>query len=376
MLHSPPASLQIGPYTLSYDAIRQGDFPGNMADYEKQALLFCQQWLNGEDTFTLFTSGSTGSPKPVTFKRQQMIVSARMTGKALGLAAGDRALVALPTQYIGGRMMLVRGFELKLHLTIVPPSALPLSRFTEDTRFDFFSFVPLQLQQTLWQTPEKTAVLNRAKAILLGGAAVSHTLEARLQAIQAPVYHTYGMTETVSHIALKKLNTSGRQAYFTVLDGVEISTDSRGCLVIHMPFPDSEPVVTNDIVQLLSPATFAWIGRTDNVINSGGIKIQAEKVEQMTEKVLGRMDMDRRFFVAPLPDALLGQAVSLFIEGTPFSAEQEAMLADQLRHCLSKYEQPKTIRYIPAFAETASGKLDKRQTVQAALSQKQKGRAT
>ncbi|MDO1445329.1 AMP-binding protein [Rhodocytophaga aerolata] len=355
--------LHIGNYTLSYDAIRQGRFPGALSAYETQTLLFCQQWLSGQETFTLFTSGSTGTPKSITFHRQQMIASAHMTGKALGLVAGDRALVSLPTQYIGGQMMLVRGFELQLHLTILPPSSMPLSAFTEDTHFDFLSFVPLQLQNSLAQTPEKIAILHRAKAILLGGAPVSQSLEAQLQAIQAPIYHTYGMTETISHIALKKLTTSGKQPYFTVLEGIKISLDGRGCLVIRAPFLNDEPVVTNDVVQLLSPSTFEWMGRIDHVINSGGVKVQAEKVEQGVEKVLLKLNLHKRFFVAPLPDALLGEKVTLFIEGSPLSTSEEKSLTDELSIFLTHYEKPKSIRYVPAFSQTASGKLDKRQSM-------------
>jgi O-succinylbenzoic acid--CoA ligase len=360
---SHPTSLQLGACTITYDTIRQGSFPEGITGYERQALTFCREWLNGQNQFTLYTSGSTGTPKAVTFGRQQMIASARMTGKALGLLPGDRALVTLPTQYIGGRMMLVRGFELGLHLTIYPPSSLPLSPFAADTHFDFLSFVPLQLQNTLIQTPQIAAILNRAKAILLGGAPVNAFLEKQVQQIQAPVYHTYGMTETISHIALKKLNTAQKQDYFRVLEGVEIATDSRGCLVIDSPVLGNQSVITNDVVNIMSPKTFEWIGRIDNVINTGGVKVQAEKIEKAAEQALTGMSINRRFFVASLPDTLLGEAVTLFVEGSPFSLETEAMLTDHFTNQLTRYEQPKSIKYIPAFTQTASGKLDKRQSV-------------
>lgn len=358
-----PTSLQLGAHTITYNAIRQGNFPEAITDDERQTLNFCRDWLNGQTQFTLYTSGSTGTPKAVTVGRQQMIASARMTGKALALVTGDKALVTLPTRYIGGRMMLVRGFELGLHLTISPPSSLPLSAFAADTRFDFLSFVPLQLQNTLTHTPEHIPLLHHAKAILLGGAPVNAFLEKQLQQIQAPVYHTYGMTETISHIALKRLNTSAKQSYFTVLEGVEISSDDRGCLLIRTPALQHAPIITNDVVQILSPATFEWLGRIDNIINSGGVKVQAEKVEKATEQALNQLSIHRRFFVAPLPDALLGESVTLFIEGNPFSAYEEAILTTHLNKYLGRYEKPKSIRYIPFFTETASGKLDKRQTV-------------
>jgi O-succinylbenzoic acid--CoA ligase len=358
-----PTSLQLAGHSVSYQAIRQKDFPQDITDYEVQTLDFCREWLNGQDEFILYTSGSTGTPKAVPFHRLQLIASARMTAKALGLAAGYRALVTLPTQYIGGRMMLVRGFELGLHLTILPPSSLPLSSIADDARFDFLSFVPMQLQQTLLQTPHKVAILNRAKAILLGGAPVSTFLEDLLQPIQCPIYHTYGMTETISHIALKKLNTAGKQAYFTILEGITISTDARNCLVIQTPVLGNQSIVTNDVVRIISPSTFEWIGRIDHVINTGGVKVQAEKVEKAVEQALSRLQIQRRFFVAPRPDALLGEAVVLFIEGTPFSAAEEDMLTDSLATQLTRYEKPKAVKYIPAFCETPSGKLDKKQSV-------------
>jgi O-succinylbenzoic acid--CoA ligase len=257
-------------------------------------------------------------------------------------------------------MMLVRGLVLDLQLTVIPPTLVPLAAIEEDTHFDFLSFVPMQMEAILAQAPEKIPVLNQAKAILLGGAPVSQPLEAQLQHIQAPVYHTYGMTETISHIALRLLNTNRRQAFFTVLAGVTITTDARDCLVIDTPVLESNPVTTNDVVEILSPATFIWKGRIDNVINSGGIKVQAEKVEQAVEKVLHQGQIQRRFFVAGLPHPQLGEAVTVFVEGEGLEKWQEENILTALKPIITRYEIPKAFSYVALFPETPTGKIDKK----------------
>jgi O-succinylbenzoic acid--CoA ligase len=356
-------ALWLNTQKVYFSAIRQGIFPAEINEDEKQPLLFCQEWLNGKTYFTLSTSGTTGTPKKIEVRREQMEISAKMTGKALQLQPGDKALVSLNTRYIGGIMMLVRGLVLNLQLTIIPPSSLPLAQFAAHTHFAFLSFVPIQLQAILELESDKISILNRAKAILLGGAPVSTTLEKQIQQITAPVYQTYGMTETLSHIALRKLNGEGKQAYYTILEGVTISLDERNCLVIHAPMAADNPIVTNDVVQLLSPDTFIWQGRIDNIINSGGVKIQAEKIEKTVEQVFFEMKINCRFFVASLPHPRFGEAVALFIEKINMSSPEEKKLLQKLSNELHPYEIPKYIRYLPAFQETPTGKIDKKKSI-------------
>lgn len=349
---------------IPYTTIVQGNFPGSVTADESQALLFYREWLSGKKQFTLTTSGSTGLPKPIQISRDQMIQSAELTGKALALQAGDKALVNLNTRYIGGLMMLVRGLVLKLQVTIVPPFLLPLQEFPLTTHFDFLSFVPMQLQALLEQSPASSVILNRAKAILLGGAPVNTALEKGLQSIQAPVYHTYGMTETLSHIALKRLNGPQQHDYYTTLPGVEISTDERSCLVISPPFKAAKPVITNDRVQLLSADTFSWLGRIDNVINTGGVKVQAEQVEKAVATVLEEKKLNYRYFISALPDDRLGETVTLFLESQPLSPEQATDMLNKIAAHTSRYEKPTSVVSIPAFVETPSGKIDKLRTLQ------------
>ncbi|MEZ0538654.1 AMP-binding protein [Fibrella arboris] len=335
---------------------------------------FLEAWRAGQLFFTLQTSGSTGTPKPILLTRAQMEASARLTGQTFGLQPGDKALVCLATGYVAGVMMLVRGEVLGLDLTIVSPSANPLGTFDPaTTRFDFAAFVPLQLQTMLADLdplgrPVALPILNGMKAILVGGSATSPALEAATQLIQAPVFSTYGMTETVSHIAIRRLNGPERTGLFHVLPGVAVGTDERGCLHITAAATNFERIQTNDVVELVQPASvhdqvrFRLIGRADSVINSGGVKIQPESVERVVADVLAEYRLSPRLFVAGLPDERLGQRVVLFLENTPLTDNQWQVIRQAVQSSLGTYAAPKSWRNVPAFMETATGKIDRRGT--------------
>ncbi len=322
---------------------------------------FLQNWHAGQQTFTLRTSGSTGEPKPVTLTRAQMEASAQMTGAALGLSAGDRALVCLSTDYIAGVMMLVRGAVLGLNLTIVPPSGNPLKDFPPETRFDFTAMVPLQLQKILAETPQNLGILNGMKAILVGGAPISPALEAQLQAVSAPTFHTYGMTETVSHIALRRVNGDAVESVFRPLPGVTLGTDGRGCLTISAPVTGGETLVTNDRVDLQADGSFVWLGRVDNVVNSGGVKVQLEAVERaLAAAVFAETGSARRVAVFSLPDNRLGQKVAAVIEGAPFPAERLSAIKKRMEAGLPRFHVPRDYYFLPRLPETRTGKVDRR----------------
>jgi O-succinylbenzoic acid--CoA ligase len=303
-----------------------------------------------------------------------MLASAHLTGRAVGLQAGDRALVCVSVEYIAGMMMLVRGFELGLQLTVIDPVGRPLAHFPPATRFDFTAMVPLQLQETLDGAPHEAAILDGMKAILIGGAAVSRTLEQRLQRLTAPLYHTYGMTETVSHIALKRLNGPQRSDRFVPFDGVRLGQDARGCLHITSVLTQGATLQTNDLVELYPDGSFRWLGRSDNVINSGGVKVQIEKVEAALENWLAShadgVYAERRFFVGALPDPRLGHTVVAVIEGEPFAGEAArspapaSTLRTALEQSLSPYEIPRQWYFVPRLCETPTGKIDRFATLQ------------
>jgi O-succinylbenzoic acid--CoA ligase len=337
--------------------------------YERRVLQFCQQWLSGQETFTLQTSGSTGQPKTILLTRTQMVTSAHWTGHALGLQPGDRALVCLSVAYIAGMMMLVRGFELGLHLTVIDPVSRPLAAFAPARRFDFTAMVPLQLHETLHGNAYEGAILNDMQAVLIGGAPVSLALEEHSQRVQAPLYHTYGMTETVSHIALRRLNGPQRSERFMPFDEVRLGVDARGCLTITSALTRGEILYTNDLVEFHADGSFRWLGRIDNVINSGGVKVHIEQVERAIEAWLmhsqGGVYAERRFFVGPLAHPRLGHAVVAVIEGELDGGEVAGApaftmaLRTSLQQALTPYEIPRQVYFVPQLCETPTGKIDR-----------------
>ena len=329
------------------------------SEQEKVVLDFVKQWLNGQEDFVVHTSGSTGVPKPIVISRERMKASAQLTLQALGIEAGAPALLCIHANYIGGKMMLVRAMEGSLPLRVVEPVANPLLNLSS-FQPHFAALVPLQVQAIL-ADQESVAILNRMKAVIIGGAPVLPSLEEQLQEITAPLYSTYGMTETVSHIALRRLNGPARQDYFQVLPQIKIETDTRGCLVISGPVVE-EPVVTNDVVEMVDEEKFRWLGRTDNIINSGGIKVQAERVEAVAAACLSSLGCSRLLMAGGLPDEKLGQKVVLLIEGAPLAEALFEQLQAQLRQQLPPYWSPKDILFLDAFVKSDNGKIKRNES--------------
>ena len=333
------------------------NLPIPTSHYEQKVIDFCQNWLDGQQEFVLKTSGSTGEPKPISLTRNQMIASANLTGKTFGLRMGDKALVCLNVDYIAGIMMLVRGMELGLALTIIEPTGNPLQNI-ENPCFDFYAFVPLQLQNLL-ENKENIEILNKSKAVIVGGAAVNEVLEKEILKLSVPVYSTYGMTETVSHIAIRRLNGRNKSEIFQVLEGVRIGIDERNCLNIIAEASNNELVQTNDIVEILNEREFQLIGRFDNIINSGGVKIQLEKVEKLIENEIKLLN-PKRYFAYGVPDSTLGQKLVLFVEGEEVNDDLKNIFFKNIQSILTKYEVPKEIYFVEKFIELPTGKIDKK----------------
>jgi O-succinylbenzoic acid--CoA ligase len=340
---------------------------------------FCQQWLGGQEAFTLQTSGSTGQPKSILLTRAQMRTCAHWTGQALGLQPGDRALVCLSVTYIAGMMMLVRGFELGLHLTVIAPMSRPLAAFRPPAHFDFTAMVPLQLHETLRGNAHERAIFDAMKAVLIGGAPVSLVLEEQLQQIRTPLYHTYGMTETVSHIALRRLNGPQRSDRFVPFAEVCLDVDTRGCLTITSALTRGETLETNDLVEFHTDGSFRWLGRIDNVINSGGVKVHIEQVERVLEAYLLHYQegvyAERRFFVGPFPHPRLGHMVVAVIEGEPCGSDAAlapacaTVLRTSLQPALTPYEIPRQIFFVSQLLETRTGKIDRSANIKRLIAQ-------
>lgn len=336
-------------------------------DNELAAVQFCRQWLSGQKQFYITTSGSTGPPKKLTIYREQMEGSARLTARTLGLQASATALVCLDTSYIAGMMMLVRCLETGMNAVITKPSSNPFESLPYDLKIDFAAMVPLQVKTIL--DSDDAERLNGIRHLIIGGAGVSRTLETRLQTIKAECYATFGMTETVSHVALQKLNGEDRSALFEALPGVTFSLDDRQCLVInatHLLVRDKTDAtgvfVTNDIADLVSETSFKWLGRFDSIINTGGVKVIPEVIEAKVSLVFNRINLLTQFFITSMPDESLGQSVALVLEGKPDAQTIEQLMAE-LRQSLNRYEMPRRLFFSRKFAETATGKIDKRSSM-------------
>jgi o-succinylbenzoate---CoA ligase len=350
------ASIQYQNKTYQIADIQSVDLSTlSFSPYLQKTIEFCKEWLSGKEHFIVNTSGSTGTPKPIKISRTQMLESVRLTQLAFGLKGGETALVCLHTDYIAGKMMLIRGLELGWQMKLQEPSSNPLENITEP--FDFVALVPLQLQTILEKTPDKIALLNQFKTIILGGAGISASLETFIGTLQVPVYHTYAMTETITHIATRLLNTSQKQPYFKAIEGVKIRLDERGCLCITSPTTNFEEIITNDIAEIIDNQYFKIIGRIDNIINSGGIKIQLENIENKLEKVWEKLRLRQRFFCMGIADDTFGQVLVLCIEGNTLNKDQESLIMKELSLLVDKYQLPKKIFYKEHFLETDTGKI-------------------
>ncbi|MBA0884889.1 AMP-binding protein [Flavobacterium undicola] len=330
-VHFDSNGLRIAAYYL----IKEGD------EHEKAIGDFLLDWFDANAYIDLQTSGTTGSPKIIRKSKQALVNSALATGDFFELKPGDSALCCLPVQFIAGKMMLVRSLILGLAVDFVSPNSYPLANI--DKEYDFVAMVPLQVQNSLNE-------LYKVKKLIIGGAKTDSSLEEKLLGINTKVYETYGMTETITHIAAKRI---GEQA-FSILPNVSISQNENDCLVIDAPQVSEERLFTNDLVQIINDNQFVLLGRIDNVVNSGGIKLIPEKIEEKLADAI-----PARFFVGGIPDTDLGEKLVLLIEG----AKQE--LDESIFTILDKYEKPKAIFFIPEFDTTESGKIKRKAILKA-----------
>jgi o-succinylbenzoate---CoA ligase len=332
-------------------------------EYYRKVLNFRELWNSGHSSFQIQTSGSTGTPKVIELSRQQLIDSANLTKGAFNLQAGDIAFCCLNVDYIAGMMMLVRAFEIGMDLMVVEPKSNPFEGIEKHLyllrRNAFYAFVPLQIEALL-EKEEYFTQLNSAKTIIIGGASVNDTILEKIQTFNSPVYATYGMTETVTHIAKRRLNGIEKQDYFEVLEDVKIELDNRNCLKIYSKTTQNQWVTTNDVVELIDSNKFRIIGRADNIINSGGVKIQLEKVESEIGQILRNLQFNHRFFTYGIDDEQLGQKLILILE----KEKPDDDLVEAFK-ILSKFERPKEVFVVEQFIETPTAKIDKIKTINA-----------
>lgn len=309
--------------------------------------LFLNEWFDASPIITVHTSGSTGVPKGLVVRKDRMMQSARLTCEFLNLQAGDTALLCMNLRYIGAMMMVVRSLVAGLNLVVRPASGHPLSDV--EVPLKFAAMVPLQVYNTL-RVPAERKRLEHTDILIIGGGAVDDSLEAELKTIPIAAYSTYGMTETLSHIALRRLNGEAASKCYYPFPSVELSLSAENTLIVKAPLICDDVLQTNDIACLCSDGGFTIAGRKDNVINSGGIKIQAEEMENRLQPFI-----PVPFAVTAVPDPCLGQALTLLIAGKPDIKELE----NKLQAVLETYYRPKHIFITELIPQTENGKIDR-----------------
>lgn len=322
---------------VAYSYVKEGE------SYEQAIGNFLLDWIDEKDHILTRTSGSTGTPKFIKLMKQSMVHSAIATGDYFGLKPGDSALHCVPTIFIAGKMMLIRAFILGLRLDIVEPRSHPYIDI--DAKYTFCAMVPMQVKNSM-------SHLHQIKKLIIGGAPVSGYILRSLQDIKTKAYATYGMTETITHIAIRPLNHDPKD-FFEAMPNINLSMDDRNCLVIEAPGITEGKIVTNDMVRLVSETSFEFLGRYDNVINSGGIKLNPEQIEdKLTNSIKSR------FFIAAEEDESLGEKVILIIEG------DDGSLPSSVFESLNTYEKPRSIYTLERFLETPSGKINRKETLE------------
>ncbi|UWX60511.1 AMP-binding protein [Chryseobacterium oranimense] len=314
-------------------------------DFEQKIKKFLDEWFSEASTVKVQTSGSTGTPKIFEIEKKKMVNSAVMTCNFLGLQEGNKALLCLPVEYISGKMMIVRSIERKLKLMTAEPSLKPLELLNE--AIDFCAMTPIQVENSLDK-------LHLIRNLIIGGAAVSESLKRKIAQNKiledTRIFETYGMSETLSHIALKQVIPEPED-YFTAFENVSISVDKRGCLRIFAPNVNAEVLQTNDLVEIKNEKQFKFLGRIDNVINSGGAKIFPEMLEALVKKEIP----NEAVFIG-MEDDSLGQKLILVIEGNQsadFTSKISGIAFEK------NFHKPKEIIFIEEIPRTPNGKVNR-----------------
>ncbi len=308
---------------------------------------FLDEWYSPTDVVRVHTSGSTGAPKPLMVEKRRMVESARMTGKFLGLKKGDTALLCMNLDYIAAKMMVVRALVWEMRIIDVGVGGHPMaSPLIENERIDFAAMVPLQVYNTI-RNPEEKARMMQVRNLLIGGGSLDEKIERELLLFPHAVWSSYGMTETLSHVALRKVNGADHSLWYHPLEGIHVTTDENQCLVIDAPKLCPKVLHTNDIARLSEDgAQFRILGRKDNVICSGGIKIQAEEVERLLRKYV-----ESPFFITGQKDEKYGEIVVMVTE-----LVETKELKDIFDHVLPKYWKPRKIVTVKELPLTETGK--------------------
>ena len=348
------AGRRLYPEELKALALEKVSVLGTPA-WEREMWSFILQWFDNTDSISVKTSGSTGPPGEIRLLKKHMARSAEATLNFFRLQQGEKAWLCLPVRYIAGKMMIVRALVGGLDLRFTEPAAKPDPGEIYGIRFA--AMTPMQAYGLL-ETDEGKKRLERIEKLILGGGSVPVSLEKRLQDVATQVWQTYGMTETITHIGLRSVNGPSRSAWYKPLPGVSVHTRDDDRLVIDYPNLEIQGLVTGDLAVVDDKGRFSILGRIDNVVNSGGIKLFPEELERRIEDIV-----PVPFFLAGVEDELLGEKLVLLLEGEAMS---EASLRDLKKKVLEELtgpEKPLQFFLIPAFERTGNGKLRRRQTL-------------
>ncbi|MBN2165223.1 MAG: AMP-binding protein [Marinilabiliaceae bacterium] len=313
--------------------------------WEKNIFNFLNQWFNNYESITLKTSGSTGKPKEIVFSKNQLILSAKTSIQLFNLHKESTALLCLPAEYVAAKLMIVRAIIGQLNLIIIPPDSNPLKNI--NTAIDFAAMVPLQVINSLNNQPLK---INLIKKLIIGGQKLPEEIAIKLSQFKTNIWETYGMTETLTHVALREISPSFSST-FIAIPGNTFQTYNN-CLTINNSVFLTEEIKTNDIVNLISNNEFKYIGRIDNIINSGGIKISIDELESKLMSVL-----TIPFAISSITDQKLGDKIVLVIE----KSKKELNIKNIIKKIkLTKFETPKEIVLIDKIPLTPSNKTDRK----------------
>lgn len=327
----------------------------DIPDWEREIWKFFMEWFDPEEYIEVMTSGSTGKPKIIKLSKKHIRASAQLTLDFFDLKHGDTALLCLPVKYIAGKMMIVRALTGRLNLFFTEPSLTPdLNKFQS---MRFAAMVPLQVAG-ITDSGNGLLKLEKTDTLIIGGSFLDKSLEEKLKTAGNNIWQTYGMTETLSHIALRRLNGPEASDWYSPMPGIELKKDKQGCLVITAPHIGVQDLVTNDLVAFDDKGFFKITGRLDNVIISGGVKLFPEEIEQ---KLSGLVE--KEFFMAGIPDEKLGEKLALFIEKDAVEQSVENALWQQVKNSLSGYEVPKKIIFLKTFEHNNQGKIRRKMTV-------------
>lgn len=326
--------------------LQQGQIP----EWRKELFTFLLEWLDpGVEQFDQLTSGTTGAPRKTPLFRESMVRSAENTVSYFGLMPEERALLCLPVRYIAGKMMVARALVGGLDLITVEPSGRPLRELPRAV--DFGAMVPMQVHGALRDGDE----LSKVRKLLIGGGEIHPALRERLAGMEQPeMYESFGMTETYTHVALRRINGPDPDSFFRPLKGVSVRQDERGCLVVEAEGVTRRPVVTNDLVELAAERDgFWWLGRADHLISTGGIKVIPELLEEKIRKRLGP-----ECLVLAEPDEQLGQRLVLLVEYADPDPPVEGWL-QSLKELMEPHEVPKRILTVSRLPRNESFKPDR-----------------